>query len=153
MLRLLIIVPALVIAYAMPASAQQSARQTVEAFVAKYNDTIVRKDAAGLAAMFTQDGIQVTPQGPVMGREALQKHLTQAVKPVIDHAAKVDQVSMLNDTSLWATGSYSATIDSPNGPVKIGGYWGATYIRDGSDLKCSMLTYNLTPAPTPEAKK
>ena len=150
MLRSFVILPSLIVGFAIPALAQESPRKAVEAFFGKYNDTILKKDAAGLAAMYTQDGIEVTPQGPVAGREALQKLFTGALKPVIDHAAKVDQVGAVSDAPLWATGSWSATIESSNGPMKISGFWGATFTRDVGDLRMTTLTYNMTPASAPQ---
>jgi uncharacterized protein (TIGR02246 family) len=48
---------------------QQAAREVHMHFVTAFN----QQDAAGVAALFAEDGIRVTPQGIIQGREAVQK--------------------------------------------------------------------------------
>src|SRR5689334_10048741 len=52
------------------AQADQDAARDVHAqFAAAFN----RQDAAGLAALFSEKGIRVTPQGIIQGRDAIRK--------------------------------------------------------------------------------
>src|SRR5580692_4159871 len=78
-MHLLITLVGLAISFAVPAFAQQKETvdpQTIEqidAFAKKFDEAFNNGDAAALAALYTQDAVWVTPQGPVVGREAIQK--------------------------------------------------------------------------------
>src|SRR4051812_48041639 len=50
---------------------QQAAREIHEQFTTAFN----RQDAASLAALFSEDGVRVVPQGIVQGRDAIHKDL------------------------------------------------------------------------------
>jgi uncharacterized protein (TIGR02246 family) len=82
MLRTVMVLPALAIGLATPAAAQQApeqeARQAGESIVQAYNKAGQSKDAAGLAAVYTKDAILVMPEGPLIGREAIEKYFTGA---------------------------------------------------------------------------
>ena len=71
----------LAISCAVPAFAQQKEstlseqdRQQIGALGKKYDEATNSNDAAAVAALFTEDAVIVTPQGPIYGREAIQKH-------------------------------------------------------------------------------
>ena len=53
----------------VPHTDQQAAREVHMQFTTAFN----RQDAAGVAALFAEDGIRVTPQGIIQGRDAIQK--------------------------------------------------------------------------------
>src|SRR5205085_5686718 len=48
---------------------QQAARDVHVQFTTAFN----RQDAAGLAALFSENGMRVTPQGIIQGRDAIRK--------------------------------------------------------------------------------
>ena len=82
---------------------QQAAREVHVQFTAAFNG----QDAAGLAALFSEDGIRVTPQGIIQGRNAIQKDSDKrfqsrfrdlSITPLI--------VKILND-SIWETGEWT----------------------------------------------
>ena len=52
-------------------------------------------DAAAVAALFTEDAVLVTTQGPIYGREAIEKHYADVFQKVhfSNHIAKPDQYS------------------------------------------------------------
>jgi uncharacterized protein (TIGR02246 family) len=56
----------------LPSFAQQ--KDTVEAFE--------NGDAAALAALYTDDTVEVTNEGPIYGRDAIEKHYTDVFKEV-----------------------------------------------------------------------
>lgn len=75
MTRFLAIVPVLAMGLAVSAAAQvseQDAQQAGQSVLDAWNKTSQQKDAAGQAALFTEDAIRVTPQGLVSGRAAIE---------------------------------------------------------------------------------
>src|SRR5271166_6486459 len=75
---------------AFPSFAQQSDVadfQTTKSFFKSfeaYDRTFNNNDAAAIAAYYTRNAVLVTPEGPIMGREAIQKwylDLFQRVHP------------------------------------------------------------------------
>ncbi len=53
----------------VPQTDQQAAREVHMQFTTAFN----RRDAAGVAALFSEEGIRATPQGIIQGRDAIQK--------------------------------------------------------------------------------
>ena len=102
MLRFFTIVPIVAIGLAMPAAAQhvsdQDARQAGESVVQAFNKASQAKDAAGLAALYSEDATYITPDGPIFGRAAIQKLYAEDFKSVTPEPAKLDRVIMIGDT-------------------------------------------------------
>jgi hypothetical protein len=95
----------------------------------------------------------VTQEGPVNGRQAIEKWYADHFKGALfsNTLIKVDQDSpyILGTAAkeIWATGGWSAMIKGEKfGPTQIKGFW--SVIREGDDWKIRMLTTNVTPAPT-----
>jgi uncharacterized protein (TIGR02246 family) len=157
MLRVLIIVPVVAIGLAMPAAAQhvsdQEARQAGESVVQAFNKASQAKDAAGLAALYSEDAAYVTPDGPISGRAEIQKLYEEEWKSVSPEPAKLDRVVMLGDTVRSRFGSWSGIFHGPGGPVHVKGYWTTTDVRDGETWKIRVETYNMTMPPAAEAAK
>ena len=142
----------------MPVFAQQTntpdpqLREKLIAAIKKHTDALDKNDAAAVAANFTEDGIPVTPDGPIFGREAIEKYYAGVFKQIrlSNNLAPVDHDSPHifgpAGNEMWATGKWSATVKGENfGPVEAKGYW--SVIREGDDLKIRMLAFNHTPAP------
>jgi uncharacterized protein (TIGR02246 family) len=113
-----------------------------------------KNDAAAVAANFTEDGVLVTPDGTVFGREAIEKYyadLFQKQKVQLsNNLAPIDEDSPhiigTAGNEMWATGKWSCTVKGQNfGPVEAKGYW--SVIREGDDWNIRMLTWNVSPAP------
>ena len=67
-MHLLFTLVGLAISFAVPALAQQKhtvASQIDEQIVKKFDQAFNNGDAAAVAALYTEDAVQVTPQGPV----------------------------------------------------------------------------------------
>ncbi|MBV8400936.1 MAG: nuclear transport factor 2 family protein [Acetobacteraceae bacterium] len=108
-----------------------------------YAAAVNRKDAKGVAALYTRDGILV-PEGPmVSGREAIEKDADGYLKAGLSNLnIAVDQAHVTGDTA-WAVGTYSFMVLGPNATSqRVPGNWGAVYARDGNDWKLRMLTVN-----------
>jgi uncharacterized protein (TIGR02246 family) len=157
MRRLTMIVPAIAIGLAMQVLAQQTtaaeeARQAAESFVDAYNNATRKKDAAGLAALYTEDAFIVTPEGTVSGRAAIEKSAEENFK-VLTESAKLDRVVVFGNGMRVRSGSWAGTLQAPNGPIQIKGYWATTDVLDGGTWKIRMEAYNVAPPPPSSESK
>ena len=82
-MHLLLMIAGLAIGFAVPALAQEQntvdpeVRQQIEALIVKFDDAYNRSDAAAIADLFTQDGVQAwaweTAGGVASGQQAIEK--------------------------------------------------------------------------------
>jgi uncharacterized protein (TIGR02246 family) len=156
--RLLGALVGVTIGFALPAYAQQkdvADPQTTQKIIAiqkAIDEGINNHDPAAIAANYTRDAVFVTTEGPITGRQAIQKWYTdlfQGWHPK-NHIEKVDgnAVHLIGaaGNELWATGEFSETGQGKNGePIPIKGYLGAIYVREGDDWKIQMVTWNTHP--------
>ena len=144
---------ALALGSAIPVAAQQTsspdARQAAESVVLAHNKAMQAKDAAGVAALYAEDVIFITPDGPLLGRAAVEKAAAALLKVLTPDPAKLDQVVMIGDAVRLRTGTWSGVIQSPNGPLHVKGNWTTTDVRDGNTWKIRMETDNTTMPPPP----
>jgi uncharacterized protein (TIGR02246 family) len=111
-------------------------------------------DAAAFAAGYARDAVFLTPDRPIIGRQAIQKWFTdffQSSQHPKNSMAKVDgnafHVIGTAGNELWATGEYSETVQGKNGeprPVKSYNFW--IFVREGEDWKILVDAWGLTPA-------
>jgi uncharacterized protein (TIGR02246 family) len=144
------------VSIALPALTETNApdlqlRESLITAIKKHTDALDKNDAAAVAANFTENGVLVTPDGPIFGRESIEKYYVGVFTQVqlSDNLAPVDDDSPhiigTAGNEMWATGKYSCTVKGQNfGPVAATGYW--SVIREGDDWKIRMLTFNATPA-------
>ena len=148
----------LAISFAFPTFAQQTSapdpqlREKLVAAIKKHTDALDKNDATAVAANFTENGILVTLDGPIFGREHIEEYYKDVFKQVqlSGNLAPVDDDSphaIANvGKEMWATGKWSASVKGQDfGPIAARGYW--SVIREGDDWKIRMLTFNTTPAP------
>jgi uncharacterized protein (TIGR02246 family) len=147
-------------AVAFGAEAQQTSKQddvwqAGDLVVQAHNKAMQARDAAGVAALYSEDVIFLTPDGPVYGRAGVEKFCAGIFKVLVTmEPAKLDKAIMVGDALRLRTGSYSAVIQSPNGPMPVKGYWSTTDMREGNTWKIRMETDNVTmPPPPAEPKK
>jgi ketosteroid isomerase-like protein len=158
--RLLLAVAGLAIGFALPTFAQQTKtpdpklREEILALAKKFDDAYNNGDGVALAALYTEDGVEVANTGPSYGPEALQKHYLDMFQKVhlSNHLNTVDQYSPrvigTAANEIWATGAWSATVKGQNfGPGEQKGYWSMISVREGDTWKARLLTWNVTPAP------
>lgn len=148
----------LAIGLATPAAAQQlseqDARKIVQNIVDTWEKAAQMKDAAAIAALYTEDTVRVTPDGILYGRAAVEKNLAEGLKVFSNIKLKLDQVHIVNGATILSAGMWSGTLQTPNGAVPANGFWGVTDVKDGSTWKASLDVYNMATPPTPpEAKK
>jgi uncharacterized protein (TIGR02246 family) len=148
----------LAISFALPTYAQQkdlADPQTTQKLlaVAKADEEARNNhDPAAFAANYTRDAVFVRTEGPIIGRQAIQKWLTEVWKSwhPKNCITKVDgnayHLIGTAGNEVWATGEWSETGQGKNGePLPIKGYWSAIYVREGDDWKVRMAESNTTP--------
>jgi uncharacterized protein (TIGR02246 family) len=118
MKRAIFAVVLLTLGCSLPVLAQQQDLQEVmdaaNALGARESELLSKKDAAGLASLFTSDGLLVmlSPQFAFKpGRDAIQKHY----QGIIDAGATSITLELKNlelraKDSVWAAGNYSVTV-------------------------------------------
>ena len=120
--RLVVPLVGLAISFALPTYAQQKdvadpqITQKILAIIEADEEAHNNHDAAALAEQFTRDAVFLTPDRPVIGRQAIQKwheDVFQRFCPK-NHTGTVDgnalHVIGTAGNELWATGAWSATI-------------------------------------------
>ncbi len=93
-------------------------RQQLDALLRKFDEAFNNNDPAALAALFTEDAVEVTDTGPIYGREAIEKHYADLFQKVhfSNHVAKDDQVSPhAIGNVLWCNGAWSVTYQIKGG--------------------------------------
>ena len=154
--RLFVLV-GLAISFALPIYAQQKdvadpqTSQNIAAIFKALNEAQKNHDPAAYAANFTRDAVFVTPTGPIIGRQAIQKYYTDLYQwHPIDFGGKLDgnAFHMIGTAGneARATGEWSDTGPGKNGePITIKGYWSDIYVREGDDWRIRVTAFNVTP--------
>jgi uncharacterized protein (TIGR02246 family) len=108
--------------------------------------TALREDnALGLAALFTEEAVCVTPQGVLVGREAIAEGLEHLFEGscLTSQVFQIDQLhSWGNDA--WSVGQWWTTLQSLQGRAFLSGYWSAILVQEGGTWKMRMLTLSET---------
>ena len=163
-MRLLGALVGLAISSALPTFAQQ--KQTFDAqavekadpLAGKYDKAENSNDAAAVAALFTEDAVFVTPQGPIVGREAIEKQYAEWFKGghISNNTTTYDpnsfQIAGTADTIAFS-GGWSQTVEPVNGkPFQQEGRWLAIDTRGSDGWKIWKLAFNITPPPAAPAE-
>jgi uncharacterized protein (TIGR02246 family) len=141
------------------ASAQgvdQNTRQQIERIVAAYHEDWNNHDAAGIAGLYTKDGVLVTQAPKVVktGQQEIEQTYKSAFNTIPHHdPATVDQISPLGTDTAMSVGEYHLTGQGQSGPTKIDGHWTGVYVREGGTWKIRLLTAVPDLPPTPPAAK
>ena len=109
----------------------------------KLDDAYNNKDAEAVAALFTEDGVLVTPDGMVLGRQAIEKSYADTFQrlPITGFLSRQEplQLSAI-DNAVWSVGEWLGTLQSETGPIIASGYWSSIYVREGDAWKMRMLS-------------
>ena len=156
--RLVVALAGLALSFALPICAQQKdvadpeATQKILAMLKALDEAHNNNDPAAIAALYTRDAVFVMTEGPIIGRQAIQKYFTdlyQSWHPK-NHIFKLDgnapHVIGKAGNELWATGEWSETGQGKAGePIPIKGYWARIFVREGDDWKIRAAAMNTTP--------
>jgi ketosteroid isomerase-like protein len=89
---------------------QEGAREVHVQFATTFN----RQDAAGLAALFSDNGIRVTPQGIIQGRDAIQKDSDKRFQSRFHDLSITPLIVRTLGESIWEAGEWTMKIgDQP----------------------------------------
>jgi uncharacterized protein (TIGR02246 family) len=113
-------------------TADSKTAEEIRAFVREFDKRFNENDAVGIAALCTEDAIQIGPEGPIRGRQAIEKKfadLFQRWRPK-DIVCTVDQVSAIGNIS-WNSGGWSCTFHGEDGPLSMTGYRLDILVREG----------------------
>ena len=142
--------------FSLPTFAQQQDLQEVmnaaNALGARESELLSKKDAAGIASLFTSDGLLVmlAPQFAFKpGRNAIQKHY----QSIIDAGAssitlELKNMELRGNDGVWAAGNYSVTVKDKT----IQGNWFRILKRESGTWKIAMEAFaraGLIDAPLP----
>ena len=121
-----IMLTAVTMGLAAPALAQQSTaitdqqKQAVQAAIDKYVKAANARDAKGVAALYTEDGIVVGTYVPqtLMGRAAIEKYLADVIQQgqyASDLAVEADlkSAASLGNNLILVTGTWADTLPTP----------------------------------------
>jgi len=156
--RLLLTFAGLAISFTLPTYAQQKdvadpqTTQKILAVSKAIDEGANNNDGAAIAACFTRDAVFVAPEGPITGRQVIQKWYTNLYqwwhpKNCI-HKFDGNALHLIGTAGneLWATGEWSETGQGKTGePIPIKGYWLMIYVREGDDWKIRVQAWNTTP--------
>ena len=106
---------------------------------------LTEDNAAGLAALFTEDAACITAQGVLIGREAIAEGLDHLFKGscLTSQIFQIDQLHSLGSDA-WSVGQWWTTLQSLQGAAFLSGYWSAIFVQEGGALKMRMLTLSET---------
>jgi ketosteroid isomerase-like protein len=139
-MRLVVTLAGLAIGFAVPALAQEKdavdpeVRQQIEAVLKKYDEAFNKHDAAAIAALFTQDAIEVLgwePEGgAASGQQAIEKrYAVELAGGMNDHVIKLVQVYPIGSEVCAIT--KDSVAQWKNSAVRI-------YVRDADTWKINM---------------
>jgi uncharacterized protein (TIGR02246 family) len=121
------------------AAPSEQDRQQIDALATRYADAANGHDAAAIAALFTEQGVIVSPEGILSGRQAVERFYrdTFNAATVSGSAIKTTELHVVGDLA-WAVGQWRNDAQQGN--------WGSVDERRGDAWQLRMLTFNVTPA-------
>jgi len=128
-------------------SGRRDMRQAVEAFVTKYLNAYNRKDAAGVAALYTEDGILVPPGPIATGKPNIEK----AWRAVFDSGRtclryEIQEVQEEGNL-VWSVGQFTVMAPDESGALQERqGNFANVYQWEGDELKFRVHAFNFLPS-------
>ena len=159
MLRSLTVVLVLLLSSAPPTAAQkadsaseQALRQSVEAICREWEAAIAKQDSTSVAALFTADGIFVTPVGVLRDRHQIKTYYEGAFKQGWNNeVVSLDETHLAGNAG-WAFGEYTLSGQGPSEMLYRAGHWSMVFERDSDGWKIRLLIANVKPpSPAPVA--
>jgi hypothetical protein len=99
-------------------------------------------------ALYTEDIVRVSPNGPIIGIEEQKKRFTEIYKVASNHHCTVDQAVSLENDQFWGRGTWELTLNTDKGPKHVGGYFVGIYKGVWPNTKFMLEVWNQKPEPT-----
>jgi uncharacterized protein (TIGR02246 family) len=134
----------------------QNTKQQIEKIYDAFHDAWNKHDAAGLANLYTNDGILVTDrtEGAKTGHTAIEQYYTNAFNRVSHHdSSTVDKLLPLGSNAVITVGEYHLSGQGQNGPIKADGYYTAVNVLENGAWRIRLLTATPNPPPAPAATR
>jgi ketosteroid isomerase-like protein len=157
-IRLAISLVGLAISFALPTYAQQKdladpqTTQKILALCKANEEGHNNHDGAAIAALYARDAVFLTTEGPIIGRQAIQKWFADLYQRwhsknfIVKVDGNAPHLIGTAGNELWATGEWSDIGQGKTGePIPIKGYWLCIYVREGDDWKIRVDGGNTTP--------
>ena len=131
------------------AAGRQDVGQAVEAFIRKYLDAYNKKDAAGVAALYTEGGLLVPPGPITTGKQNIEK-AWQAVFDTGRTGLRYDiQQVQAEGNIVWSVGQFTVMAPDESGVLQERqGNFANIYQWEGDVLKFRVHAFNFLP-PSP----
>ena len=119
----------------------QEVMNATNALSARENELLSKKDAAGIASLFTSDGLLVmlAPQFAFKsGRDAIQKHYQSIIDAGVSSVTlELKHMELRGNDGVWAAGNYSVTVKDKT----IQGNWFRILKRESGNWKIAMEAF------------
>jgi uncharacterized protein (TIGR02246 family) len=114
----------------------------------QYIEAFNRKDAAAVAALFTDDAVRVNAQGIIRGREAIQKAVETGLNAGAHDLNLRYHVANVDGNTGWSVAEFDYRIRGKDGAVSPArGFATTVWVRDGGAWK--IKGQGLVNAPPP----
>ena len=138
----------LLITPAFAAHDEADATKAVETFTANYLKLWNAQDAAGVAALFVDDGMEIPPTQPVTGRDNIEKWFASIFKAGATDL-RYDEITRVQPEGnvVLAVGQFTVKLPAAGGgPVRdVHGNFVNVYEWNGDDLRYRIHAYNFIP--------
>jgi ketosteroid isomerase-like protein len=134
----------------------QATRQQLEQIFAAYHDNWNKQGAAGIAALYTSNGVFVGSDVKAVsnGPQEIAGHYQDVLRRGITHhdPATMDQMMPLGNNAVMIVGQYHLSGQWQNRPIKADGHFTTVNALEGGAWKIRLLTAVPNPPPTPPAR-
>ena len=129
----------------------QNTRQQIEQLVTTYRTNWNNHNAAGIAELYTKDGVLVSQAPKVVktGPQEIVQQYETVFKTMSHNDGATAEIFPLGSDSLISVGEYHLSGQGQSGPAKVDGHWTAVYVKEGGAWKIRLLTAvpDLPPSP------
>jgi uncharacterized protein (TIGR02246 family) len=129
---------------------EKEAHLAVEAFIVNYLERYNAKDAAGVAALYAEDGILVPPGPMVTGKANIEKAWRATFDAGRTGIRYDTQQVHAEGNVVWSIGQFSVMSPEENGTLQERrGNFVNIYVWDGDALKFRVHSFSFLPSPRP----
>ena len=123
-------------------------------FATQQSEAFTNKDPAAVAALFTEEGVLVAPDGVFSGRQAIEKRYRDTFPQWPITIFNDPRECLLNaiDNAVLCRGEWSGNFQGQSGPVFVTGYFSAFFVREADAWKMRLLAITERPRPGTHAE-